>query len=169
MADAQDDLVAVIEDEGEGPGSRQSEAWRILIVDDDADVHHATELALANTPILGRPLHFLHAFSAGEAGQLLRTEKDIAVILLDVVMEREDAGLELVRIIRQDLGVSEARIILRTGQPAYAPEIDAIRDFDINDYKTKSELSRTRLYTALTAAIRAYQQIHALSASGRQQ
>jgi diguanylate cyclase (GGDEF)-like protein len=65
------------------------------------------------------------------------------------------------------MGVLEARIILRTGQPGYAPEIDAIRDYDINDYKTKSELSRNRLYTTLTTAIRSYEQIHAINSSRR--
>jgi diguanylate cyclase (GGDEF)-like protein len=122
---------------------------------------------LANTPILGRPLEFLHAYSGAEAEQILARENDIAVILLDVVMECEDSGLKLVRTIRQEMGVLEARIILRTGQPGYAPEIDAIRDYDINDYKTKSELSRNRLYTTLTTAIRSYEQIHAINSSRR--
>jgi len=82
-------------------------------------------------------------------------------------MESEDAGLQLVKVIRTDLGIIDSRIILRTGQPGYAPEIDAIRDYDINDYKTKSELSRNRLYTTLTAAIRSYEQIHTLNATRR--
>jgi len=79
-----------------------------------------------------------------------------------VVMEREDAGLALVKTIRKDLRLSELRIILRTGQPGYAPEIETIHDFDINDYKTKSELTRTKLYATVTAALRAYEQIRKL-------
>jgi diguanylate cyclase (GGDEF)-like protein len=122
---------------------------------------------LANTEVFGRQLEFLHAYSAAEAVQVLREQKHIAVILLDVVMEADDSGLQLVRIIRKELNNTEARIILRTGQPGYAPEMEAIRDYDINDYKTKSELSRNRLYTALTAAVRSYDQISALNASRR--
>lgn len=168
MTEAQDDdVLSVMEEDAEPADSRPARYWRVLIVDDDEDVHQTTRFALANTPILGRQLQFLQAYSAAEAEHILRNESHIAVILLDVVMEREDAGLKLVRTIREDLGVSEARIILRTGQPGYAPEIDAIRDYDINDYKTKSELSRNRLYTTLTAAIRSYEQIHALNASRR--
>jgi diguanylate cyclase (GGDEF)-like protein len=167
QADDDDDILALIDETDELVAARPARTWRVLIVDDDQDVHQATEFALANTPILGRLIHFLHAYSAADAKQLLQTEKDIAVILLDVVMEREDAGLKLVRTIREELGILEARIILRTGQPGYAPEIDAIRDYDINDYKTKSELSRNRLYTTLTAAIRSYDQIHAINASRR--
>jgi len=132
------------------------------VIDDEPDVHRATTFALAGVKILGRPLQFLHAYSASEAAHLLKTERDVAVVLLDVVMEREDAGLALVKTIRQELRLTETRIILRTGQPGYAPEIETIHDFDINDYKTKSELTRTKLYATVTAAVRAYEQIRKL-------
>lgn len=141
--------------------------WRIMIIDDDPDVHSATTFALGSLEIQHRPLSFLHAYSAAEAREILAHETDIAIILLDVVMEHEDAGLQLVSHIRKTLGLLDVRIILRTGQPGYAPEIDAIRDYDINDYKTKSELTRTKLYTAVTSAIRSYEQICAISASRR--
>ena len=136
--------------------------WRLMVIDDEPDVHRATTFALAGVKILGRSLQFLHAYSAAEATQLLRSEPEVAVVLLDVVMEREDAGLALVKTIRQDLRLTELRIILRTGQPGYAPEIETIHDFDINDYKTKSELTRTKLYATVTAAVRAYEQIRKL-------
>ena len=140
-------------------------AWRILVVDDDADVHSSTTFALANVEMQGRPLAFLHAYCAAEAFEILARERGIAVVLLDVVMERADAGLALVRRIRDELGLNDIRIILRTGQPGYAPEMDAIRGYDINDYRTKSELTRTKLYTTVAAAIRSYQQIRALDAN----
>ncbi|OYU43793.1 MAG: hypothetical protein CFE44_16435 [Burkholderiales bacterium PBB4] len=133
-----------------------------MVVDDEPDVHRATTFALTGVKILGRPLEFLHAYSALEAESLLKTERDVAVVLLDVVMEREDAGLALIKTIRQDLKLTELRIILRTGQPGYAPEIETIHDFDINDYKTKSELTRTKLYATVTAALRAFEQIRKL-------
>ena len=160
-----DELVFAPETTGEVP--EDDKGWRVLIVDDDMDVHSATKLALKSTRILDRPLEFLHTYSAAETRELLTREKDIAVILLDVVMESEDAGLQLVRTIREDLKLSELRIVLRTGQPGYAPEIQAIRNYDINDYKTKSELTHTRLYTTLTVAIRSYEQIRAINASRR--
>ena len=166
----EDDLVFIDEAVpavGQVPPSGELNVWRIMIIDDDADVHSATTFALGNLEMQNRPLEFLHAYSAAEARELLKDEQDIAVILLDVVMEQEDAGLLLVRHIREVLGMSEARIILRTGQPGYAPEIDAIRDFDINDYKTKSELTRIKLFTTVTAAIRSYEQIRAINASRR--
>ncbi len=149
------------------PQSKPIDVWRVMIIDDDADVHSATTFALGNLEMQHRPLEFIHAYSAKQARELLENERDIAVILLDVVMEQEDAGLQLVSHIRETLGMDEVRIILRTGQPGYAPEIDAIRDYDINDYKTKSELTRIKLYTTVTAAIRSYEQIRAINASRR--
>ncbi|WP_395007919.1 EAL domain-containing protein [Undibacterium sp.] len=142
-------------------------SWRIMIIDDDPDVHSATMFALGNLEIQNRSLSFLHAYSATEAREILSKEAGIAVILLDVVMEQEDAGLNLVNYVRKTLGLDDVRIILRTGQPGYAPEIDAIRDYDINDYKTKSELTRTKLYTTVTSAIRSYEQICAITANQR--
>jgi len=158
-----DDLVFADEVDAVDTGRRAP--WRILIVDDDADVHSTTTFALDNVVMQGRGLAFLHAYSAAEAFALLGRENDIAVILLDVVMERADAGLQLVRRIREELDLHDVRIILRTGQPGYAPEMEAIRGYDINDYRTKSELTRTKLYTAVAAAIRSYEQLCALEAN----
>jgi diguanylate cyclase (GGDEF)-like protein len=164
-AGAGDELVFADEpDEARGSGApgSQAPAWRILVVDDDADVHSTTTFALGNVEMQSRPLAFLHAYSANEAFHILSREPEIAVVLLDVVMEQADAGLQLVRRIREELGRNDVRIILRTGQPGYAPEVEAIRGYDINDYRTKSELTRTKLYTTVAAAIRSYQQIRAL-------
>ncbi|MCV2352438.1 EAL domain-containing protein [Paucibacter sp. Y2R2-4] len=164
-----DDLLEFLDgpEHGDADGDHQIRPWRILIVDDDSDVHKATELAMQGLQVEGLPLSFLHATSAAEARQVLATEPDLAVVLLDVVMESEDAGLQLVRFIRTDLQLGAVRIVLRTGQPGYAPEIETVQAYDINDYKTKSELTRTRLYTVLTAAIRSYKQICALEANRR--
>jgi signal transduction histidine kinase len=136
--------------------------WQILIVDDDRDVHVTTEFALGSEIFGGRSLSFQHAFTAAEAETILAQRNEIAVILLDVVMETDDAGLRLVRTIRDHLGLSVPRIILRTGHPGYAPERDVIRDYDIDDYRTKSELSRARLFTSVATALRAYERLRQL-------
>ena len=141
--------------------------WRILVVDDEPDVHKATLIAFRGMLIEGRTLEFIHAHSASEARSCLRENSDLAVALVDVVMESDDAGLKLIRYIREELGDQEIRIILRTGQPGYAPEIDTIRSYDINDFTTKSDLTRTRLFTSMTVAIRSYWQIHQLEANRR--
>lgn len=147
--------------------SVKPEVWRVMIVDDDQDVHSTTTFALGNLQMEHRQLEFVHAYSSAQAREMLQYESEIAVILLDVVTEQPDAGLHLVRHIRETLKLADVRIILRADQPGYAPEIDAVRDFDINDYKTKSELTRVKLFTTLTAAIRSYQQIRAIDSSRR--
>ena len=165
--DDQDDLVFLDEHSAPPAPNAQRNVWRVMIIDDDEDVHSTTTFALGNLDMQHRPLEFVHAYSAAQARELLQHEQEIAVILLDVVMEQDDAGLHLVRYIRETMKLSDVRIILRTGQPGYAPEIDAIRDFDINDYKTKSELTRIKLFTTVTAAIRSYEQIRNINEGRR--
>jgi len=139
--------------------------WRILVVDDDHDVHQATLFSLHAMQLFGRPLVFLHAHSAQEARQILQTETDLALVLLDVVMETPGAGLELVDFIRNAVQLKATRIVLRTGQPGYAPEHETILRYDINDYKTKSELTHHKLLTTVTAAIRSYDQLCTIEAN----
>ena len=157
---ADSDELMFVDDEASAKAA--GPVWRLLIVDDESDVHRATLLALQGVSLFSRPLEFLHAYSAAEATEVLRRERDIAVVMLDVVMERQDAGLTLVKVIRDELKLADVRIILRTGQPGYAPDIDTITAFDINDYRTKSELTRSMLFITLTAALRSYRQIKAL-------
>lgn len=159
-----DDLMDFAEESAAPSNEAKSAVWRVLIIDDEKDVHSATTFALRNTEVVGRPLEFMHAASAREARETLASHDDIAVILLDVVMETPNAGLDLVAIIRNELKIRDTRIILRTGQPNQAPEIEVIRDYDINDYKLKSELTQSRLYASLTTAIRSYKQIKTIEA-----
>jgi response regulator RpfG family c-di-GMP phosphodiesterase len=133
--------------------------WKVLLVDDEPDIHDITKLTLARFRLDGRSLSFLHAYSGEEAKQVIAREKDIALVFLDVVMEREDSGLEVARWMRQELDNQFTRIVLRTGQPGQAPEERVIVDYDINDYKEKTELDRTKLFTTTFAALRAYRDI----------
>lgn len=164
----QDDDIFFLEDDTDAPPENKAsdtEAWNILIIDDDPDVHSATMFALHELKIQDRTLNFLHAYSTAEARKVLLHSHEIAVILLDVVMGDDDAGLQLVSYIRDTLELMEVRIILRTGQAGYAPEMEAIRDYDINDYKSKTELTQAKLFTTVTSAIRSYEQIRTISSS----
>lgn len=159
-----DDLRFRDEELGAGP-ARQ--AWSLLVVDDDPEVHAVTTLALSDFTFAGRPLHFLHANSAAEARTLLEQRNDIALVLLDVVMESDHAGLDLVKYIRNQLHNSFVRIVLRTGQPGQAPELEVIQRFDINDYKYKTELTRERLFTTVYTSLSTYRDLMALDANRR--
>jgi signal transduction histidine kinase len=156
---ADDDIVHLIDDDGEGPPPDQSRRWKIAIIDDEPAVHDGTRFALGDYQLNGQGLEILSAYSAAEGRQLMRSHPDVAVVLLDVIMESDAAGLDLVEFIREDLKNDTVRIILRTGQPGHAPERRVIVDYDINDYKAKTELTADKLFTALTAALRGYQQL----------
>jgi signal transduction histidine kinase/DNA-binding response OmpR family regulator len=151
--------------EKDNGADNNSTPWQILITDDEEEVHQVTAVAMLDVKFKGRPIEFLHAYSAAEARTILATHDDIAIILLDVVMEEEDAGLKLVRHIRDELQNRRLRIVLRTGQPGQAPERDVVMDYDINDYKTKTELTRQKLLTSIVSALRAYDDIVSLEKS----
>ena len=155
----EEDFIQLI-DEPEGHAAVVSaKPWKVAIIDDDPSVHDGTRLALSDYVLNGHGLELLSAFSAAEGRQLLEAHPDIAVVLLDVIMETDDAGLGLIDYVRTTLNRESLRIILRTGQPGQAPERRVIVDYDINDYKAKNELTADRLFTSLTAALRSYQQL----------
>ena len=133
--------------------------WKVLIVDDEKEVHTITKSVLASFSFQEREIEFFHAYSGKEAVEIIRQNPDIALVLLDVVMESDDAGLQAVKSIREELHNKTVRIILRTGQPGQAPEKDVIRDYDINDYREKTELTSGKLYSAVVSALRSYRDI----------
>ncbi|MCY7296552.1 bifunctional diguanylate cyclase/phosphodiesterase [Alteromonas sp. a30] len=155
----EDELVEHVEETIEG-------AWHVLVVDDDEEIHSVTRLALSDLILNGRKLAFHHAYSGAQALNYLKEYgSSIAIILLDVVMETDDAGLQVAKKLRDELKLDEPRIILRTGQPGYAPEENVIKEYDINDYKTKTELTRSKLVTTIISSIRSYQQILTINQS----
>ncbi|TMJ35112.1 MAG: DUF3369 domain-containing protein [Alphaproteobacteria bacterium] len=156
---ADDDIVHLVDDPDERPRLDQGRRWKIAVIDDDPAVHDGTRFALGDYRLNSEGLEILSAYSAIEGRELLRSHPDVAVVLLDVIMESDTAGLDLVEFIRQELKNETVRIILRTGQPGQAPERRVIVDYDINDYKAKTELTADKLFTALTAALRGYQQL----------
>jgi response regulator RpfG family c-di-GMP phosphodiesterase len=142
-------------------------AWKIIIADDEPAVHDITLLALNDIEYDQRKLQFLHAHSGAEAIELLRHNPDTALLLLDVVMETDDAGLKVVDHVRNELGNKFVRIILRTGQPGQAPEHHVIQQYDINDYKEKTELTSKKLFTTVITALRSYHDIMRLEQNRR--
>ncbi len=145
----------------DAPDCHSKSPWLVLVADDNPDMIAVTRAVLNGCTFENREIEVLDARSAGEARRVLEQHPDIAVILLDVVMETDDAGLRLVSAIRNELRMRELRIILRTGQPGFAPERDVIRQYDINDYRLKSELTAHSLYTSVVAALRSYGEINA--------
>jgi phosphoserine phosphatase RsbU/P len=154
--DDEDDLFAP--DKGDSISSSKNK-WKILIVDDEEEIHNVTQFALSDYEYKEKGLHFLHAYTGEESIKMLRTEEDVALVLLDVVMETNDAGLKTVERIRKELHNEFIRIIMRTGQPGQAPEDEIILKYDINDYKNKTELTDKKLFTTITTGLRSYSDI----------
>jgi signal transduction histidine kinase len=164
---ARPDDILVLLDDPQAPDGPPSRTWKIAVIDDDRAVHEGTRFVLAGYSLNGNGIDLLSATSAAEGRDLLRRHPDIAVVLLDVVMETESAGLDLVEYIRRDLGNELVRIVLRTGQPGQAPERSVIVDYDINDYKAKTELTADKFFTTITAALRSYEQLARMAETRR--
>ncbi|MBI9090558.1 MAG: response regulator [Desulfobacterium sp.] len=154
-----DDILFAAESSKKHPKPSGPPPWKLLIVDDEKDVHNMTTMVLSDYSYKNAGLKFLHAYSGGEAKKMIKEHPDCACILLDVVMETNHAGLEVARFIRQEANNSNIRIILRTGQPGKAPEKSIILDYDINDYKEKTELTSQKLFTSVTTAIRSFEHL----------
>jgi len=163
----QAELIFAPEDDGVNNKLYSGPAWKILIIDDEPGVHEVTRISLKNFEFCGRGLEFFSAYTALEAKEILFKEKDIAVALVDVVMETEHAGLKLIKYIREEMKNDEIRLILRTGQPGQAPEREVIRDYDINDYKEKTELTSQKLYSTIFTSLRSYRDLIALENNRR--
>src|SRR3569832_1657476 len=155
----QDDVLHLIDDTGGVEEDHSARIWMIAVIDDDQAVHEGTRFALADYSLNGQGLEILSAYSAAEGRILMRDNPDIAAVLLDVIMETDVAGLDLVEYIRNEIKNETVRIVLRTGQPGQAPERRVIVQYDINDYKAKTELTADKQFTSLTAALRSYQQL----------
>ncbi|MBF0421361.1 MAG: EAL domain-containing protein [Magnetococcales bacterium] len=137
-------------------------SWQVLVVDDEPDVHQLTRMVLRGLRFDGRGVEIISGFSGREACALMAQHADVAVLLLDVVMETDQAGLEVVRYVRQTLKNGFVRIVLRTGQAGQAPEPEVISQYDINDYREKTELTSQKLITAVTTALRAYRDLRTI-------
>jgi signal transduction histidine kinase len=160
------DRLPLIEDSPESPGDLPP--WLVLVVDDDPEVHAVTRLAVEPCRYDGRRIEVISADSAAAARTILQQRNDIALILLDVVMETDQAGLELVPFIRETLSNRAVRIVLRTGQPGQAPAREVVERFDIDDYRTKTELTFERFYILVMTALRTFKLLQDLESQQRE-
>ena len=140
-----------------------SQKWNILVVDDDADVLSISRLAMKNIAIYGVPVRIHTASSKAQAIELLRTTltsqsgvSQVAVALIDIVMETDHAGLELCQYLREDLNNRSTQIYVRTGQPGIVPERTIVDRYEINGYLSKTEATEDKLWSVVKSGIREY-------------
>jgi adenylate cyclase len=162
--DAEDENLVFIEEDAVEEKPIES-SWKVLIVDDEIEIHDITKLALKEFIFENKSIKFFSAYSGKEAKEIIKNNDDIALILLDVVMETEEAGLAVVKYIRDILNNKIVRIILRTGQPGQIPEDVVIVNYDINDYKSKTELTNKKLFTTVVTALRSFSSLNQIESS----
>lgn len=141
--------------------------WRILIAGDEEGVRETIKYALCDVEVCGRKIEFHDAYNSEMTLRLLESIPDVAVLLLDIVMEKANVGLDLISVIRNDLKMSDVRIVLRGDESNKIPSMDIIRDYDINDCQFKHELTQEKLFILMTSSIRAYKQICTIQNSKR--
>lgn len=133
--------------------------YKLLVVDDDQSIHDITNMALKSMQFSDFDLEIYSAYSAPEARMILEQHNDIALALIDVVMDTPEAGLDLVNYIRNEMQNKLIRLIIRTGQANDFPQMHVIQHYDINDFKEKTELTLERLYTTIRTSIKQYEQL----------
>ncbi len=141
------------------PDWRPKNTWCVLMVDDDAVVHTVTRLALRGYEFQGRSLEFISAYSGKEGQQIFEERQDIALAIVDVVMERDLAGLELVDYVRHTLGNHSTRMVVRTGQAGVMTQQNGVdHEYEIDDYREKTELTIQKLRAVLDVQLGAYRE-----------
>ena len=167
MIDTDNDFALFVPEEYDPASDRKPASWKILLVDDEPDVHSSLKFALRLVAVENRELELIDAYSAAEAKTVLEQHPDVALILLDVVMEHAHAGLDLVRHVRKDLDNHTIQIILITGQPGYASQRDVVQNYKIDGYRIKSELTSDKIFFSVYSALRTYKALSELASANR--
>jgi len=141
--------------------------WKVLIADDEEQVHEITKLVLKSVKFNGLKIEFIDTYSEEETKEVLRMTSDIAVLFLDVVMENDDSGLNIVKYLRDELKNNTTQIIMRTGQTFESPPKEIIENYEINDFKEKAGLTSDKLYMSLIQGLRSYKNLDQLNKSKR--
>ena len=144
-----DEYISFLDDEEATSNLTSLTPWKILVTDDDPTVHDSTVLALNSVTIHGRPIEFIHAYSASESRIKLLANPDTSLILLDVVMETMDAGLRLVETIRNELKLPKLRIVIRSGQPGEDDTAHESYRTYVDRFTIKSKITRAALIDVL--------------------
>ena len=142
------------EEETAGPFQKN---WVVLSVEDNQPYQDVLESVLQEVVFEGRKIEILRASSAASAATILSKRQDISVILLDIVMETDDAGFYLIDTIRNVIGDELIRIVVLTGQPGVKPHDKAINEYNISEYWNKTDLSADKLKSVVVSNLRTWQ------------
>ena len=158
-------FVFTAEPAANGEPIAAAKRFKVLSVEDDPHYQASLVNSLKGITYEGAPIEVLTATSALEASYLLSSDNDICLVLLDVVMEDDDAGLRLVNVVRDVIGNAAIRIVLLTGQPGMAPQRDVMAQYDINEYWNKADLTGDKLSSVVASNLRTYRLVSDLQAA----
>lgn len=133
--------------------------WLVLVVDDEDSMREMIRIWLRDLTYQGRPVEVLEATSKLEALQVLRRTPEVAVVLLDQVLEGPNDGIETALYIRRTLGLRETRVILNTALDQALPKLDVLQREEVNDIQYKNELSLQKLQALVITNLRNYRDL----------
>lgn len=144
-----DNHITFTDDSGDEQAAASE--WNVLVVDDDLDIHAVTKLCLSHAVIANRNLKLIDVYSGHAAIDVLKANDNIDLILLDVVMETQDAGLEVARWLHEDANwLRKPKIIIRTGQPGFHQIAEITKNKHVDAVLHKSSTSYAILIDTIT-------------------
>lgn len=145
------------------PKSQSAELfWKVLVIDDEKAIHDTTAMALKGLSFNGKSLSMLHAYSRDTAKKIIQKNLNIALILLDIALETQEAGFDLIHWIRKEQKNTCVQIVIHTGNSDIFIEQDIVETYDINDYLAKTDATFQRLQTLVKKSIRSFKTQSAL-------
>ncbi len=87
-----DDTILFADDRHGGEEEQKSAPpWKIIIADDEEEVHAMTRMVMKKFEFEGRAVELISAYSGKQTIEIMEAQPDVAIILLDVVMENENS------------------------------------------------------------------------------
>lgn len=80
-------------------------------------------------------------------------------MLVDVIMETETAGLDLIRWVRQQPALAATRVVVRTGESGSSTPKVVLQDFEISDYWPKTAVLASRMQMQMAGLVRSYDEL----------
>jgi CheY-like chemotaxis protein len=133
--------------------------WKVLVIDDDENIHRSTRLALDKFLFDGKPLLINSTYSASEAKEWLNHNQNVALVIVDSTLETVFAGFDIIRHIRETMGNRLIRIIFRTDHTGDLPEQKVVLDQEIDGFLTKDDITSQRLTVMVTTILRSYRDL----------
>ena len=134
----------------------KTDKWRVLIVDDEPELHVLTTTVLKDFMFEGKSLEFVSAHNELEISEALESDQDYAIIITDIIREEIDSGFKLIARIRSDSRFDNTYLIIRSGSLGLLSMRQAATDYDVDYINEKANFSTSIFFSVFTIGIRTY-------------